>query len=88
MALCANGKAARLQSENNFCRFDSDQGLHIRNNRIGGTLVLMIYSIYARSFREAADLARSKSWASNQWIPFILDTEPYAVVRGAYDQSA
>lgn len=48
----------------------------------------MIYSIYARSFREAADLARSKGWDSNQWIPFILDTEPYARMRGAYDQAA
>lgn len=48
----------------------------------------MIYSIYARSFSEAADLARSKSWASNQWVPFILDTPAYARVLGAYDQTA
>ena len=58
------------------------------NLRIGAKLVSMIYSIYARSFREAADLARSKGWDSNQWIPFILDTEPYARLRGAYDQAA
>lgn len=69
-------------------RFDSDQGLHYRNNKIGGTLILMIYSIYARSFAEAADLARSKGWDSNQWIPFILDVDAYARVRGAYDQVA
>lgn len=82
-------KAACLQSENNFCRFDSDQGLHFKNIRIGGTLVLMIYSIYARSFTEAADLARSKGWDSNEWIPFILDIDvPYARIRGAYDQVA
>lgn len=58
------------------------------NHRIGGTLILMDYSIYARSLTEAQDLARSKGWDSNQWILFIYDTEPYARVRGAYDQVA
>ncbi|QWY83992.1 hypothetical protein SEA_A3WALLY_181 [Microbacterium phage A3Wally] len=48
----------------------------------------MIYSIYARSFAEAADLARSKGWDSNQWVPFILDTNAYARVLGTYDQAA
>ncbi len=58
------------------------------NIRISAKLMEMIYSIYARSLAEAQTLARSNGWASNQWIPFIFDTEPYARVRGAYDQAA
>ena len=82
-------KRSGCNPDDKFCRFDSDQGLHFKNIRIGGTLVLMIYSIYARSFTEAADLARSKGWDSNEWIPFILDIDvPYARIRGAYDQVA
>ncbi|UDL15927.1 hypothetical protein QEH42_gp291 [Microbacterium phage Pumpernickel] len=48
----------------------------------------MTYSIFARSFADAAHLAEERGWAPSQWIPFLLDTEPYARMRGHYDQSA
>lgn len=48
----------------------------------------MNYSIYARSLNEAQQFAAEKSWASNEWILFILDIdEPFARLRG-YDQAA
>jgi hypothetical protein len=49
----------------------------------------MMYSIYARSFQEAASLAREKGWDSNQYVSFLIEIdEPYARVLGAYDQTA